>query len=289
MRILHLSDTHLAKDGAWHYDKVDTVARLGDVLAAVPADFRADVVVVSGDVSNDDSPESYDLAGRLVGEYAAGLGVPVVWAPGNHDNNPHYDRLHRPEAGHFARGLVDVAGGVVAVADTRTPRRGHGSMPVGFGQLLRELAAVPGHRVLVQHHPPLAAPTPLHHALRLRGYEEWADRVSQAGVAAVLCGHYHLKRLGRWGTGHGETVPVVVAPAITNETVADHDEPGAELAVARHGAALVDTAEVSATRFVQVGADEPELVLRISAEKVRVVAEMAGAADEPGGGLPAGG
>ncbi|MBO1030944.1 metallophosphoesterase [Tessaracoccus sp. SD287] len=286
MRILHVSDLHLAGDAAWHYGKVDTAARLVELLdglelASLPADRRPQVVVVSGDISNDDSAQSYDLALELVGARVAGLGVPVVWAPGNHDNGAHYDRLHQPHGAvaHHARGVVTVPGGAVAVVDTRTPRRGFGQLPQEFDGLLHELASVDGERVLVMHHPPVPAPTALHHALRLRGAEVWAEKVAASGVSLVLSGHYHLPGVHRWGR-----VPVVVGAAVANLT-----DPAAawaeESALAVHGLTLVDSRDPAAARFVRIGAAEPSQVFRMDAERVRVVASWAGNPEEADGGM----
>lgn len=273
MRILHLADLHLAAGDAWQYGLVDTAARLQDVLAAVPQDFVPDVVVVAGDISNDDSAASYDRALELVGGHADALGVPLVWAPGNHDRAEHYRRLPQGE------GVIPVPGGAIGVLDTRAKGRGHGRMPVDADAVLSALSRVRGERVVVMHHPPLPAPTALHHALRLRGAHEWTDRIAEMGIAAILCGHYHLAGIGEWGGA-----AVVVAPAVANQTVATAPW-GTELAVARHGVALVDTADIAGTRFVHLGADEPQVVLRMDHERVALVAAHAGAADEPGGGL----
>src|SRR5512133_296719 len=85
LRILHLSDSHLFGDDTLQYDRVDTLAALRRVLERAGVLDRADVVVLSGDLSNDGSAESYRRLRALVEPWAAARGAVVVYAMGNHD------------------------------------------------------------------------------------------------------------------------------------------------------------------------------------------------------------
>ena len=53
LTLLHLSDTHLAGDGALHNGVVDTAAALRRVLRRAETLRRIDGVVMSGDLSDD--------------------------------------------------------------------------------------------------------------------------------------------------------------------------------------------------------------------------------------------
>lgn len=81
MRILHLSDCHLPRERGPDADGVD--ARV--VLERLRHDCRhlpeVDLVVVSGDIADDGSPEGYRDARAMVGSFAQERGVPAVSAP----------------------------------------------------------------------------------------------------------------------------------------------------------------------------------------------------------------
>ncbi|MBB2924380.1 metallophosphoesterase [Cellulomonas cellasea] len=93
LRILHLSDTHLSAPGVLHHGAVDTLEATRRVLDACAALPSPDVVVVSGDVSDDGSPESYAAARDVVGGWARARGARVVLAAGNHDQRGPFRRV----------------------------------------------------------------------------------------------------------------------------------------------------------------------------------------------------
>ena len=96
LRILHLSDSHLFGDGALHYGAVDTLAALRRVLARAEGLSALDAVVLSGDLSNDGSAQSYRLLRGLV---EAGFAHVEVVDPDNHDEgaDPAFGQLRREE------------------------------------------------------------------------------------------------------------------------------------------------------------------------------------------------
>lgn len=276
MKLLHLSDLHLAKPGVLQYGSVDTTAALHDLLALVPNQWHPDVVVVSGDISNDDSAHSYESALDIVGAWAKRHEAPVAWVPGNHDNTDTVELLHRPEHGHHLRGAVTVGRSRLVLVDTRVPRRGFGRLPDSTAGL-DLFDDTEQDRVLVMHHPPLPAPSALHHALRLRGLERWEEAVTAAGVTLVLCGHHHVATRGTWAGAD-----VLVGPAVANRTLLTDWH--REQAVAEHGLAMVETGPELSVEHLRIG-DPARMVLDLSPEQVATVAAAAGNPDEPGGGL----
>ncbi|MFS0701404.1 metallophosphoesterase [Cellulomonas sp. 179-A 4D5 NHS] len=270
LRILHLSDTHLSAPGVLHHGAVDTLEATRRVLDACAVLPPPDVVVVSGDVSDDGSVESYEAARDVVGGWAHARGARVVLAAGNHDQRGPFRRVLGD--GHLGDGRVGDgragAAGVVATAgattagattagattgdpvdgvswvrghrlltlDSSVPGAGYGTLDAAQLDRLREelRTPAPGGTVLVVHHPPLPPVTRLHHVLRLRGLDELAAALAGSDVRVVLAGHYHHATTGLFAGR-----PVVVAPGVANRTdtlVA----PGAERAVRGSGAALVE-------------------------------------------------
>jgi len=90
VRIAQISDPHLGKTPGDTLLGVDTDRSLRDVLDQLP---RNDMVIVSGDLSNDGSPESYRRFADTMGE----CGV-ANWSclPGNHDELEVMNRVLGP-------------------------------------------------------------------------------------------------------------------------------------------------------------------------------------------------
>ncbi|WP_420368449.1 metallophosphoesterase [Curtobacterium sp. L1-20] len=286
LRVLHLSGTHLTGDGALHQGSVDTTAALEAVLARVDDVPGVGLVVVSGDVSEDGSPESYAAVRDRVGGWAEGHGAAFVAVPGNHDlregfrqvlanghvlgegGRPlaHTMEYHPPTVPVWGQSLV--AGRRVVTLDTSVPGAGYGELDDPTLERLRTVLAeepAPYGTVLVLHHPPLPAPTALHEALQLRDPGALADVVRGSDVRVVLAGHYHHHFAGSLAG-----VPVLVAPGVANDTdvVGPWSE---ESASTDSGALVVDLAEDGSVWSTPVRVPRPEgdrVVFRFDAETV---------------------
>ena len=273
-RLLHLSDTHLLGGGALHQGLVDTTAVLRRVLAGLEGLGDLDAVVVSGDVSDDGSAESYRAARDLVGSFAVGRGAAVVWAVGNHDVRGPFAEvlLGRVPSGEPLDTVQDVAGLRVVALDSSVPGKGYGELRPAQLDRLREVLAQPAPRgtVVVVHHPPLPAPTVLHEALRLQEPDRLLAALAGTDVRVVLSGHYHHPYVATAGP-----LTLVVAPGVANRTDALVTR-GRERAVRGSGACLVDlAADGVRTTVLSVPAPgdgeelfvlDEELVSRIGAE-----------------------
>jgi 3',5'-cyclic AMP phosphodiesterase CpdA len=273
LRILHLSDTHLAGDGALHQGSVDTTAALESVLARIDGVPGIGLVVVSGDVSEDGSPESYAALVERVGGWAERHGAALVAVPGNHDlregfrqvltnghvlgedGRPlmHTMEYHPPTVPVWGQSLV--AGRRIVTVDTSVPGAGYGE--ISEASLDRLRAALDGEHaphgtVVVLHHPPLPGPTALHAALQLRNPGALADVIRGSDVRVVLAGHYHHHFAGSLAG-----VPVLVAPGVANDTdvTGPYDE---EAAYVDAGALVVDVAEDGSVWSTPVRVPRPD-------------------------------
>jgi 3',5'-cyclic-AMP phosphodiesterase len=249
LRILHLSDSHLFGDGALHYDAVDTLAALRRVLARAEGIGAIDVVVVSGDLSNDGSTQSYRLLRGLVEPWAAARAAVTVYAMGNHDDAGAFEEVLGARTG-----VREVAGFRIVTLDSSIPGAGFGQL--GGGQLswLREVLAVPAQygTIVVIHHPPVPAETLLLSALELQRPRDLIDVCADSDVRLILCGHYHHPLVSAAGG-----IPVVVAPGIANTS--DVVAPaGVERATVGSGFALVEVPRQGAVRATFVAAPSPE-------------------------------
>ncbi|AIE81989.1 metallophosphoesterase [Actinotignum schaalii] len=162
------------------------------------------------------------------------------------------------------------------------PTAGGAPSPAGAGGHVHGAADAPLRSVLVLHHPPLAAPTVLHGALRLmdaprlaQGFQSW-----EVAPDLVLAGHYHLAGRGRAGG-----VPVVVGPALANEITLGRG-PEWESARARSAFSVVQLSEASIQQDITYldgsvaapsGGIEPgEEIFAYSPEEVVAIGRRAG-------------
>ncbi|QKS15833.1 metallophosphoesterase [Curtobacterium sp. Csp2] len=294
LRILHLSDTHLTGDGALHQGSVDTTAALDAVLAHVDGVPGVGLVVVSGDVSEDGSPESYRTVRERVGAWAERRGAAFVAVPGNHDLREGFRQVlanghvlgegGRPLAHTMEHtppevpvsGQSTVHGFRIVTVDTSVPGAGYGHLDeTALERLRTALTGEPTEHgtVVVLHHPPVPSPTLLHEALRLQNPEDLAEVLDGSDVRVVLGGHQHHHAVGSLGG-----IPVLVAPGVANDTdvVGPYDEESAHVAA---GALIVDVAPDGSVWSTPVRVPQPDadpLAFALDAETVARIAEQAG-------------
>lgn len=246
MRILHLTDTHLFADpAARHYDRIDTAAALERVLerlADIAADRPVDLVLHTGDASEDASEDSYRRLHAMLDPVAAALGAELLVVMGNHDSSAAYAAVAGPgdHGGPWQDRARMLANGWRAVVlDSSVPGAGYGRLDAAQLAWLREVLAEPVEHgtVLAIHHPPLTAATPLLRALDLQDRDALADAIVGTDVRLICSGHYHHPM-----TGALAGVPVHVAPGVTNVM-----DPlcggGREQARALSGASVIDLSD----------------------------------------------
>jgi 3',5'-cyclic AMP phosphodiesterase CpdA len=215
VRILHLSDTHINGTGQPLPDGVDSRSCLSGMLGDCAGVGPLDLVVHSGDVTNDGSVSGYEFAATAVTRFARAHGAAHVYCMGNHDERSNFAQIlgsgHHgvdgtrsgtamPSAERERAAVSEVAGYRVVTLDTSVPGRVHGWL--GDAQLawLEGLLAEPAERgtVLVMHHPPVVVPgNPVHGEVMLRNASMLADAISGTDVEVILCGHFHQQLTGR--------------------------------------------------------------------------------------------
>ena len=81
MRIIHMADLHLTKDGCpiWETNTMEHFNQSIDIIRGMQ---DIDAIVVTGDISDDGSEWTYQYADRLFST----LGIPTYLCPGNHDS-----------------------------------------------------------------------------------------------------------------------------------------------------------------------------------------------------------
>ena len=244
-RFLQLSDLHVVAEGARASGVLDTRAILSSsidqLLGMRPALDPLDGLLVSGDVSDEGSPNSYEFARHQLDR----LGLPIFVVPGNHDAREPLRAAFADVAGMSSSGLIDwaeqVADTLIVGLDTLVEGQGAGRLRPESLSFLREITtATKATAVVVMlHHPPIQTGIHFMDVLGLTNAQELEDALFQAHPnVTVLAGHVHGAHHGRLG-GHA----VMTAPSICSAFAMDRrkDAPAGFLTEPR-GFAVFDSA-----------------------------------------------
>ncbi|MFN4153808.1 MAG: metallophosphoesterase [Paracoccaceae bacterium] len=195
MRLAHISDLHLiAMAEAPGILRADTVARADALMADLSGFPGLDLVVITGDNVNDARAGEYAVLKQVL----AGLRVPFVMVPGNHDDRAALRALV-PDRGYpDAERLYHVwqQGDVRVIAlDTLAEGEVGGRLlapQLGWLECVLE-RPFDGHTLIALHHPPCAsAMGRLDGAILIEGnaaLQAMLDR--QPRPVTLLCGHLH--------------------------------------------------------------------------------------------------
>ncbi|NJM57610.1 MAG: 3',5'-cyclic-AMP phosphodiesterase [Synechococcales cyanobacterium RU_4_20] len=193
--IAQLTDTHLFADAAGVMLGCQTRRSLEQVLAQLAQLPQLDLLLLTGDLSQDDSPESYQALHAAITPFQR----PTYWIPGNHDQNTAMteDLLGEPP---FSHQQSFCAGGWrFLLLSTLLPEQVSGRLSVAsLDWFAAELAADPPTPTLVAlHHHPLPIGSAWMDAIALENPEDLfavIDRHSQ--VKLVIHGHIHQEFVG---------------------------------------------------------------------------------------------
>ena len=266
-RLLHLSDTHVTGTG-FDASGVDAAGSLRRVLFDARHLDGLDLVLVSGDISDDGSVAGYDAVRGIVGDFAARRGIPHVYTTGNHDDRASFTQVLG--TGHLAAGgtgtgrgwaggperaaVSDVTGLRVITLDSLVPGTNDGVISAAQLQWLAGLLAepAPAGSVLAFHHPPVQVPASTFVATGgLRNAGELAGVVAGSDIQAILCGHFHVQLAGHLGG-----VPVWVTPGVVSRLDLTAP-PSLVRIVAGASATVVDLGGPSSPSFHVIHARDP--------------------------------
>ena len=197
--ILQISDTHIVAEGELVSGRLETarsLEKLVKYLLKVQYEIGGvDAVIVSGDISEDGSPESYHRFKEII----SGLEAPLYVIPGNHD-------ARKPMRGAFASGGYlppdgklnwhQVIGNIHLIGlDTLIEGSGGGELDAATLAFLDDaLVKIDGAPVLLAlHHPPFETGIQFMDKIGINeGAEDFGEILSAyTGEIRVICGHIH--------------------------------------------------------------------------------------------------
>ena len=194
--ILQISDTHIVPEGALVSRRLETahsLARLVTRITSIRDQIGPiDAVLVSGDLSDDGSAESYDRFKALM----APLDLPLMVIPGNHD-------AREPMRAAFADLLsktgqldwVRQVGNLTLIGlDTLVEGAGKGTLSAQSLAFLADALATAKNApvLLALHHPPFPSGIGFMDDIGLTNRAEFYETIANyQGKLRVVCGHIH--------------------------------------------------------------------------------------------------
>jgi 3',5'-cyclic AMP phosphodiesterase CpdA len=219
--LAQISDTHVRAD-----DGGAAARQLLQAMAQAQK-YGADVILLTGDLVNDERDEEYEVLARTIAKPPA----PLYLLPGNHDDRsrmrsafPAHEYL--PRSGPLSFVIDEFPFRIVCVDDI-VPGETHGMLTRGGADWLdAALRAAPDRQTIVAlHHPPFVTHDLLFDNIGLLDADLFASVVAQhRQVSRIICGHHHRVALGQ--VAHA---PVIIAPS-TSWTYGLAMLPGQEIA-----------------------------------------------------------
>ncbi len=204
MLIVQVSDPHLRAEGQLYQGRVDSNAMFAAAVHQIGTlDPAPDLVLLSGDVTDEGTADEYATARRLL----AGLAAPLVVIPGNHDERSAFrmafaDHAYLPGEGPmnfvaYHHGPCRIIG-----FDVTQPGYHHGDVDEAALAWLDAALGSDARRptLIMMHQPPFRCGLPYVDDYLCRGGERIDAVVSRyPAVERVLCGHVHRMMQVRFG------------------------------------------------------------------------------------------
>lgn len=203
--LAQISDTHVRAD-----DGGVAARQLKNALAQA-REYQADVILLTGDLVNDERADEYAVFAEAIADPSA----PLYLMPGNHDDralirSTFPTHTYLPRDGFLSYVIEDQPVRIVCV-DQIVPGETHGLLTGDQAKWLdRTLAAAPDKPTIVAlHHPPFPTHDLLFDKIGLHDGDLFASVIAgHRQVRRVICGHHHRVSFGQ--TAHA---PVIVAPS----------------------------------------------------------------------------
>ncbi len=203
LTIVQASDLHICKDGKFAYEVSDTLKGLKHFTRHIKKfTFPIDLLVISGDLSDDGTISSYEIIKKSLSE----LTIPYYIIPGNHDNKKNMASVFSEHK--YLNNYIDnrifhsfiIDNIKIILLDSVSPGGPHGSLTEGIlKQLEIELDSNINSLVFL-HQPPFPSGIGFMDNQSYLNRERLLNILSKAeNLLLVGCGHIHRAMLSRKG------------------------------------------------------------------------------------------
>lgn len=229
LKVLQLTDTHLYSAPESRLLGINTLSSFLNVVEEYRhSDWQADMILATGDLVHDASPDGY----RNLAEMLDAFETPVYCLPGNHDV-PQVMRKHLCSEFVTTEAVVDVGDWRIVLLDSVIVGEVGGHLEESQFELLEKaLNATDRHVLISLHHQPVPVGSRWIDDMSVDNGERLID-IAQASpqVKGILWGHVHQsydRRLGKLRLMASPSTCVQFAPD-SDDFAVDAREPGYRL------------------------------------------------------------
>jgi 3',5'-cyclic-AMP phosphodiesterase len=188
LRLLQITDCHLGNHPGEVLLGMNTDQSLYDVLDMIQAQEAPDMLIATGDISNDGGPASYERFTQIIHKYFPN--TPLAWLPGNHDDPLSMDQVtNLPIEAHYQLGEWNLI-----FLDSRIPMEEGGALEQAeLMRLDRELSAHKNRASMIfLHHQPVPVGSVWLDGYVVKNADEFFRVVDRhKNVKAICWGHVH--------------------------------------------------------------------------------------------------
>lgn len=196
IRLCQITDAHLGKTSDEALLGVNTESSLQAVLTmAAQKPVAPDLVLCTGDLSNDGSPQAY----RRFHQRLNSLQTPQAWLPGNHDSRERMSKAFSTESDFLSR-RIDIANWTILMLDSSVPGQVAGELGSDELKFLQQQLPLLSERhvMVCVHHHALAVNCRWLDEQKIADADQLLDILVQAPqVKMLLCGHVHQETCQR--------------------------------------------------------------------------------------------
>ncbi|RMG59464.1 MAG: 3',5'-cyclic-AMP phosphodiesterase [Gammaproteobacteria bacterium] len=189
LKVLQVTDTHLYADETGRLLGVNTLDSFRSIITTFrETGWRPDLVLATGDLVHDASPEGYRRLAHLLDEF----GIPVHCLPGNHDI-PVVMREHLRSQRVSCPQVVDCKGWRLILLDSVVPGEVGGHLDAAEIDMLQQALAESDSPTLISlHHQPVPVGSDWIDEMGLDNAEALFDSIAGLPqVKGLLWGHVH--------------------------------------------------------------------------------------------------
>lgn len=193
-RLAQISDSHVRAD--------DGGAAAGRLLRVIrnAERYRVDLIIVTGDLVNDERTEEYAVLADTIGDVA----TPIYLMPGNHDDRAHLraafpNHRYLPPSGALSYAIDGYPVRIVAIDDVLAGET-HGVFTAAGAEWLDAmLAREPDQPTIVAlHHPPFRTHDLLFDRIGLSDADRFEAVIARhPQVGRIISGHHHRAVVGQ--------------------------------------------------------------------------------------------
>jgi len=190
LQLIQITDTHFCADPGWLIRGVNPRDTLACVLESARTDLQdTDLILATGDLSEDGSDDAYHELNRIFGR----LAMPVLPLPGNHDLPVNMTACLTADNMNHQGYQILGNWHIIGLDSTRPGHVGGQLAPAQLEKLRQRLQAEPERHTLVAlHHPPVEIGSRWMDEIMLSSANELFEILDQhPQVKAVLWGHIH--------------------------------------------------------------------------------------------------